>query len=320
MWLAAFCALTARCRLPAKLLLTNFQTSSMATRCSSLSRRMASCTYAMFRRTALHAIFRHSAPHATSDRCMTMQLRGVHGLPFPADPGLGLRLDHEDEEDWGEWTRAGRRTHDDQRRPRSPSIPPARHRVPSDQDELIHLPVRHPAPSLGSHRFTLRSGSRIEEIAILIDEVLYYTLPCIATLVFPEPDKWKKSWETVYRSLMPHRRSIIEDEQRVKSVSELPPSPPPHGNPGPWTAQVIKEISREFKISPDSLPAQLIVQLGVCEECWPYILKTRRTYHRFQPAKKDTRKNYFGIIFSFEPRRLLPDKHRTQSNAIHCGS
>ena len=48
-------ALTARCRLPAKLLLSNFQTSSMAMRCSSLSRRMASCTYAMFRRTALHA-------------------------------------------------------------------------------------------------------------------------------------------------------------------------------------------------------------------------------------------------------------------------
>ena len=32
----------------------------------------------------------------------------------------------------------------------------------------------------------LRSGSRIEEIAILIDDVLYYTLPCIAELVFPD--------------------------------------------------------------------------------------------------------------------------------------
>ena len=96
-------------------------------------------------------------------------------------------------------------------------------------------------------------------------------------------------------------------------VSELPPAPPPRGNPGPWSARVIQEISREFNISPGSLPAQLIVQLGVCEECWPYILKTRRTYRRFQSAKKDTRKNHFGIIFSFEPRRLLPDKHRTQS-------
>ena len=218
MWLAAFYDRTARRRLPAKLLLTNFQTSSRAMRRSSLSRRMASCTYAMSRRTALHAMFRHSAPHATSERCMTMQLRGVHGLPFPASLRLtpGPHGISEDEEDWGEWTRAGRRTHDDQRRPRSPSIPPARHRVPSDQVELIHLPVRHPAPSLGSHRFTLRSGSRIEEIAILIDDVLYYTLPCIATLVFPEPDKWKKSWETVYRSLMPHRRSIIEDEARLR--------------------------------------------------------------------------------------------------------
>ena len=56
----------------------------------------------------------------------------------------------------------------------------------------------------------------------MIDDVLYYTLPCIAELVFPEPAKWKKSWETVYRRLMPHRTSIIQDEERVTSVSELP--------------------------------------------------------------------------------------------------
>ena len=64
----------------------------------------------------------------------------------------------------------------------------------------------------------LRSGSRIEEIAIQIDDVLYYTLPCIAELVFPELAKWKKSWETVYRSLMPHRNNIIQDEDRVSKV------------------------------------------------------------------------------------------------------
>ena len=114
---------------------------------------------------------------------------------------------------------------------------------------------------------------------------------------------------------MPHRHNIIEDEQRVKSVSELPLSPLPHGNPGPWTDHVVREISSQFKISPDSLPPQLIVQLGICEECWPYIRKTKRTYHQFLPNKKDARKNYFGILFSFEPRRLLPDKHRTQSNS-----
>ena len=68
---------------------------------------------------------------------------------------------------------------------------------------------------------------------------------------------------------MPHRRNIIEDEQRVKSVSELPFSPLRHGNSGPWT-----DLSSQFKISPDSLPPQLIVQLGICEECWPYIRKT----------------------------------------------
>ena len=113
----------------------------------------------------------------------------------------------------------------------------------------------------------------------------------------------------------PHRRSIIEDEQRVKSVSELPFSPLPHGNPGPWTEHVVREISSQFKISPDSLPSQLIVQLGICEEGWPYIRKTKRTYHQFLPDKKNARKNLFGILFSFQPRRLLPDKHRTQSNS-----
>ena len=117
---------------------------------------------------------------------------------------------------------------------------------------------------------------------------MYYTLPCIATLVFPEPEQWKKSWETVYRSLMPHRRSIIEDEQRVKSVSELPPSPLPHGVPGPWTTQVANEIAWEFWVSPESFPSQLL--LGICEKCWPYIMKTRRAYHHFLPAKKDTRR------------------------------
>ena len=77
-------------------------------------------------------------------------------------------------------------------------MPPVR-QVESARVDLIHLPVRTSVPSLGSHRFVLRSGSRIEEIAILIDDILYYTLPCIAELVFPEPAKWKKSWETVYR-------------------------------------------------------------------------------------------------------------------------
>ena len=200
--------------------------------------------------------------------------------------------------------------HDDRRRPRSPSIPPVR-QVAATAVDLIHLPVRTSVPSLGSHRFVLRSGSRIEEIAILIDDVLYYTLPCIAELVFPNPAKWKKSWETVYRSLMPHRRNIIQDEDRVRSVSELPATRPPHGNPGAWATEVINEIAREFNVSADKLPEQLVVQLGVCEKCWPYIQKTRRTCYRFQPTKKDSRNNQYGVLFSFEPRRKLPDNLRT---------
>ena len=221
----------------------------------------------------------------------------------------------DDEEDWGEWKSDGRRAHDDQRRPRSPTMPPTQVRAPENHIELIPLAVRQQVPDFGSHRFKLRTGCRIEEIAILVNDVLYYTLPSIAALEFPEPEQWKKSWETVYRSLMPHRRSIIEDEQRVKSISEFPFSPPPHGVPGPWTDQVVREISNYFQISPKSLPQQLIVQLGICEDRWPYIRRTTRTYHHLSPDKKNAQKNLFGIIFSFVPRRLLPDKHRTQSQS-----
>ena len=117
-----------------------------------------------------HAITRRS-------RCPVSRRSRVRLTPGPH--GIS-----EDEEDWGEWTRDGRRAHDDQKRPRSPSIPPAHLRAPANQIELLHLPVRQQVPSLGSHRFTLRTGCRIEEIAILIDDVLYYTLPCIATLAF----------------------------------------------------------------------------------------------------------------------------------------
>ena len=170
-------------------------------------------------------------------------------------------------------------------------MPPTQVRAPENHIELIPLAVRQQVPDFGGHRFKLRTGCRIEEIAILVNDVLYYTLPSIAALEFPEPEQWKKSWETIYRSLMPHRRSIIEDEQRVKSISEFPFSPPPHGVPGPWTDQVVREISNYFQISPKSLPQQLIVQLGI---------RTTRTYHHLSPDKKNAQKNLFGIILAGE--------------------
>ena len=126
----------------------------------------------------------------------------------------------------------------------------------------------------------LRSGSRIGEIAILIDDVLYYTLPCIAELAFPDPAKC--------------RHNIIQGEDRVRSVSELPAMRPPHGNPGAWTT----EVAREFNISANKLAEQLVVQLGVCEKCWPYIQKTWRTYYRFQPTRKGSRNNQYGTTFA----------------------
>ena len=153
------------------------------------------------------------------------------------------------------------------------------------RDRLSAKVIRQPAarlkgPSLASHNFELRSGLEVEEIAIRINDVLYYTLPCIAELVYPDPCKWKQFWETVCRSLMPHRENIIQDKHRVRSVSELTADRLPHGNPGAWTEAVIRDISREIDIAVDNLPEQLIGQLGVLEKCWPYIQKTARAYHR----------------------------------------
>ena len=235
--------------------------------------------------------------------------RPGHHSRIQLTPGPQGKSD--EEEDWGEWKSDGRRAHGDQRRPRSPSLPPAQVSPSENRIVLIPLSVRQHVPDFGSHRFKLRTGCRVEDL----NDVLYYTLPSIAALEFPEPEQWKKSWETVYRSLMTQRRSIIEDEQRVKSISEFPFSPPPHGVPGRWTHRVVRDISDYFQISPKSLPQQLIVQLGICEEKWPYISRTARTYHHFSTDKKNSQKNLFGIIFSFEPRRLLPDKHRTQSQS-----
>ena len=188
---------------------------------------------------------------------------------------------HSDEEDWGEWRSDGRRDHSDHRRPRIALVP---------------LSVRRQVPDLGIHRFKLRTGCRIEEIAIVVNDVLYYTLPSIAALVFPDPELLKKSWESVYRSLMPHRRSIIEDEQRVKSISEFPFAQPPHGVPGRWTDQVVRDMCDYFQISSRSLPQQLIVQLGIREEKWPYISRTTRTFHHFTADKKNSQKNLFGNL------------------------
>ena len=56
--------------------------------------------------------------------------------------------------------------HDDQRRPRSPTLPPTQVRAPENHVELLPLPVRQHVPDFGSHRFKLRTGCRIEEIPL----------------------------------------------------------------------------------------------------------------------------------------------------------
>ena len=128
----------------------------------------------------------HSSARAVQSRSTARNVRAMQDHPTvrrsrsPLPSQSRVRLTpgphgvSEDEEDWGDWTRAGRRSHNDQRRPRFFSTSPARCRAPSDQVELIHFPVRHPVPSLGS--------VQIEEIAIVINDVLHASLhrdPCV---------------------------------------------------------------------------------------------------------------------------------------------
>ena len=217
-------------------------------------------------------------------------------------PGPHGKSDEDD--DWGEWTHHGHRrrdrlSHADRRRSQSPSAPPGRNTAASNSRidnqpptvGLIQLRVCTPSASLGSHIFLLRSGCEVEEIAIRINDVLYYTLPSIAALVYPDPTKWKQSWE---------------------SASEFAADRLPRHNPGPWTAEVLRDISREFGISPAALPEQLSAQLGVLEKCWPYIRKNEGL-----PLLRAEQEGLSGQSLRdhlpFEPRRRLPDNFRTQS-------
>ena len=110
----------------------------------------------------------------------------AHHSRIQLTPGPQGKSD--EEEDWGEWKSDGRRAHGDQRRPRSPSLPPAQVSPSENRIVLIPLSVRQHVPDFGSHRFKLRTGCRVEEIAIVVNDVLYYTLPSIAALEFPEPE------------------------------------------------------------------------------------------------------------------------------------
>ena len=55
----------------------------------------------------------------------------------------------------------------------------------------------------------------------------------------------------------------------MKSVSELPFSPLPHGNPGPWTEHVVREISSQFKISPTPCLLNSLFSLAFAKKAGP---------------------------------------------------
>ena len=183
----------------------------------------------MYNPTAHPVTLRHLDPRPTSERyAITPEghVRAHRHSRIKLTPGPQGKSD--EEEDWGEWKSDGRRAHGDQRRPARLRCLPLKSVHPRTALCCCLSQFDSMYPILA----VIASSCRVEEIAIVVNDVLYYTLPSIAALVFPEPEQWKKSRETVYRSLMPHRRSIIEDEQRVKSISEFPFSPPPHGVPG----------------------------------------------------------------------------------------
>ena len=116
-----------RFRPPVRLPWTSSLASSTAMKRSFSYRRTAWCICGMSRPTALPA---------TSGRCRTGHQTCALAHQFPADLGLA-----EDDDDWGEWTHSGLRSHDDRRRPRSPSVPPGRH-VTSSTSRTDPLRIR----------------------------------------------------------------------------------------------------------------------------------------------------------------------------------
>ena len=160
-------------------------------------------------------------------------------------------------------------------------------------------------PSLGERCFLLRSQLNIQEIAVRIDDMQYYTLPSIAKLQFPAGTVLKGSWESVYHSLQPFRDDIINDGHRIRSISELAASPLPEGEPGRRTNDVLDRIAQLFRSSPRDLPPQLSEQLGLLESCWLYVRRTRIECLQIDSRSKHSSSNKFAALFHFDSRRTM---------------
>lgn len=156
-----------------------------------------------FQNVQRHGSSRQQA--ATRDRSPERQSDSRSRSPVPRRSRVrltpGPHSQHDEEDGWGDWTQQGhrpRRQQDDRRRPQSPTAHPGSALSNNKSDNqshavgLIPLQARAPSTSLGSHVFVLRAGYEVEEVAIRINDVQYYTLPSIA-LVYPEPAiKWKQ--------------------------------------------------------------------------------------------------------------------------------
>ena len=237
--------------------------------------------------------------HAVRDRSPARDRGTRSRSPVPCrsrvrlTPGPHGKSDEED--DWADWMQQGRRRkdplrqgQDDQRRPQSPSAGGGRNSTtsnsrPDNQPHAVPLiPLRVCVRLLHLSAATCLSfvlAMRLKKSPSGSMTCSTTRCPAFAALVYSEPSNLET--ETVYRRLMPHRASIIQDDHRVSL--------------GPWATKVLEEIACEFDVPVDSLPEQLCIQLGVFEKCWSYIRKTSRAYHRFEPAKKDTQGNHYGI-------------------------
>ena len=117
---------------------------------------------------------------------------------------------------------------------------------PTHTVDLIQLRVRAPAPSLGSHHFVLRLRK----------------LPYASTMSCTTPFLALRSWSiqthpngsSLGRQCTGASCRTVRRSSGMRSVSELTAERLPHGNPGAWTTEVIREISREFDIAVDNLP------------------------------------------------------------------
>ena len=113
---------------------------------------------------------------------------------------------------------------------------------------------------------------------------------------------------------MPFRVEVLEDSNRVHAISEFDPSLLPDGTTGSWTYDVLDAIALEFDIRG---ACRSSVQLGLLEQCWPYIQRTRMDFQRFEGLLRQSVRHFLPFQVETDTAQKPFDwAHNTDIRAV----